>query len=273
MDAMGGESMYELRFRKEAQFLRDGHGIGMDDLTAVELAALVHAVERVCSPFSDVNAELAERPVPVCRGVWFWRPTAGAQMWLDEYAARWWPKGTLRWKWAQVYALKNARDAEAFAPLTKRWRAERAIVMCALRLPVHGAELQDALNRAYGVMPHDAPRGRRTRAERMKAEAQTDFASIVARLEVESGIPRDTWLWGRSLAYALDAYVQMHQFAAAFSMSGGERTRMRDELDDALRNLAAVKDGIVRGVRERRLAAGRAEAHGNAPSGAPKDIA
>lgn len=103
MDAMGGESMYELRFRKEAQSLRDGHGIGMDDLTAGELAALVHAVERVCSPFTDVNAELAERPVFVCRGVWFWRPTAGAQMWLDEYAAKWWPRGTLRWKWAQVY--------------------------------------------------------------------------------------------------------------------------------------------------------------------------
>ncbi len=265
--------MFELRFQKEAQSLRERHGVGVGDLTAGELAALVHAVERVCSPFTDVNAELAERPVFVCRGVWFWRPTAGAQMWLDEYAARWWPRGTLRWKWAQAYALKNARDAEAFAPLTTRWRAEKAIVRCALRLPVHGAELQDALNRAYGVMPHDAPRRRRSRAERMKAEAQTDFASIVARLEVESGIPRDTWLWGRSLTYTLNAYVQMHQFAAAFSMSGGERSRMRDELDDALRNLASVKDGIVRGVRDRRLAAERAAAGGNGPSGAPGEDA
>ena len=264
MDAMNGESIYELRFQKEAQSLRERHGIGVEDFTARELTAFVHAVERVCSPFTDVNAELVERPVFVCKGVWFWRPTAGAQIWLDEYAAKWWPKKSMRWKWAQVYALKNARDAEAFAPLTTRWAAEKAIVKCALRLPVHGAELQDAINRAYGVSAHDAPR-KKSRIERMKAEAQTDFASIVARLEVESGIPRSVWLWGRSLMYAMNAYVQMHEFAAAFSMSGNERSRMLDELDDALRNLAAVKAAIVRGVQDRRLAAERAETHGNGP--------
>lgn len=268
-----GESTYELRFQKEAQSLRERHGVGVADMTARELAAFVHAVERVCSPFTDVNAELVERPVFVCRGVWFWRPTAGAQIWLDEYAAKWWPKKSLRWKWAQVYALKNARDADAFAPLTTRWEAEKAIVKCALRLPVHGAELQDAINRAYGVMPHDAPRNRQSRAERMRAEAQTDFAAIVARLEVESGIPRSVWLWGRSIMYTMNAYVQMHEFAAAFAASGKERSRMIDELDDALRNLAAVKEAIVRGVQDRRLAAERAEAHVDGPSDAPKEDA
>ncbi len=159
---MEGESLYELRFQKEAQSLRERHGIGVGDLTARELAALVHAVERVCSPYSDVNAELAERPVFVCKGVWFWRPTAGAQIWLEEYAAKWWPKKSMRWKWAQVYALKNARNAEAFSCLTTRLAAEAAIVACALALPVHGAELQDAINRAYGILPHDAPRKERS---------------------------------------------------------------------------------------------------------------
>ena len=258
MDGTEGESIFELRFQKEAQSLRERHGIGVADLTARELAALVHAVERVCSPFTDVNAELVERPVFVCKGVWFWRPTAGAQIWLDEFAAKWWPKNTLRFKWAQVYALKNARDPEAFAPLTTKWAAEAAIVACALRLPVHGAELQDAINRAYGIMPHDAPRKRRSRIERMKAEAQTDFATIVARLEVESGIPRDVWLWERSIVYAMTAYVTMHEFASAFSAGGRvQRARMMDELDDALRNLARVKELIVGGVAERRAKAER----------------
>ena len=270
---MDGENIYELRFQKEAQSLRERHGIGMDDLTAGELAALVHAVERVCSPYTDMNVELVERPVFVCKGVWFWRPTAGAQIWLDEYAAKWWPKKSRRWKWAQVYALKNARDAEAFAPLVTRWEAEKAIVACALRLPVHGAELQDAINRAYGIMPHDAPRKARSRVERMRAEAETDFAAIVARLEVESGIPRSIWLWERSIVYAMNAYCQMHEFAAAFSMSGKDRSRMVDELDDAMRNLAAVKAAIVRGVQDRRLAAERAAKPENSPTGAPKENA
>ena len=274
MDGTDGMSMYALRFQKEAQSLRERHGIGVEDMTAGELAALVHAVERVCSPFSDVNAELVERPVFVCRGVWFWRPTAGAQIWLDEYAAKWWPKDSLRWKWAQVYALVNARDAEAFAPLTTRWEAEKAIVKCALRLPVHGAELQDAIGRAYGILPHDAPKGRQSARERMRAEAQTDFATVVARLEVESGLSRDAWLWGRSLVYAMNAYIQMHEFASAFSAGGAaQKARMMDELDDALRNLARVKTLIVNGVQDRRLAAKRAEAHAEPPPDAPKEDA
>ena len=270
---MDGESIYELRFQKEAQSLRERYGVSMDDLTARELAALVHAVERVCSPYTDINAELVERPVFVCKGVWFWRPTAGAQIWLEEYAAKWWPKKSMRWKWAQVYALKNARDADAFAGLTTRLAAEAAIVACALRLPVHGAELQDAINRAYGVMPHDAPRKARSRVERLKAESQTDFASIVARLEVESGIPRYVWLWERSIVYAMNAYCQMHEFAAAFASSRRDRARMVDELDDAMRNLAAVKAAIIRGVGERREAAARAEESADGHEGATEERA
>lgn len=248
-------NLFDTRFAQEADFLRR-RGISLSDLSAGEVAAFVHAVERVCSPYTDVNAELVERPVAVCEGVWFWPPTAGAQIWLDEYAAQWWPKGSMRWKWAVVYALRNARDKDAFAPLTTRRRAEAAIVKCALALPVHGAELQAAVDAAYGVARHDAPRPRKTRAERLREQAQTDFASIVARLEVESGIARDAWLWGRSLVYTMTAYAEMHEFAAAFSAGGGKgRSRMMDEMDDALRNLARVKEAIVRRVEGGRATA------------------
>ncbi len=268
-------NLFETRFAQEADFLCR-RGISLADLSAGEVAALVHAVERVCSPYADANAELVERPVAVCKGVWLWPPTAGAQIWLDEYAARWWPKGTMRWKWATVYALKNARDKDAFAPLTTRLRAEAAIVMCALSLPVHGAELQAAIDRAYGSSPHDAPAPRPTRSERLRRQAQTDFASLVARLEVESGITRDAWLWGRSLVYTMTAYAAMHEFAAAFAAGGGRgRSRMMDELDDALRNLARVKEAIVRGVEDRRAraAAGIAQDAQGSPSGVQKATA
>ena len=272
MDGIDGKSIYELRFQKEAQSLRERYGIGLDDLTAWEVAALVHAVERVCSPFSDVNVELVERPVFVCKGVWLWPPTAGAQIWLDEYAARWWGEKSMRYKWAQVYALRNARDPEAFVHLTTKWEAEKAIVKCALCLPVHGRELQRALNRAYGIDPHDAPKGERSRAEKMREMAQTDFASLVARLEVQSGIPRSTWLWGRSLMYVATAYAQLHEFAAAFSAGGDGKRRMVDELDDALKNLARVKSIIVGRLGDMRKREG-AERRENGPSGAPKEDA
>ena len=272
MDVTNGESIFELRFQKEAQSLRERYGIGLDDLTAGEVAAFVHAVEKVCSPFSDVNAELAERPVFVCKGVWLWPPTAGAQIWLDEYAAKWWGEKSMRYKWAQVYALRNARNPEAFVHLTTKWEAEKAIVKCALCLPVHGRELQRALNRAYGIDPHDAPPAERSRAEKLREQAQTDFASLVARLEVQSGIPRSVWLWGRSLMYVATAYAQLHEFAAAFSAGGDSKRRMVDELDGALRNLARVKSLIVGRLGDMRKREG-AETHGNGPSDAPKEDA
>lgn len=261
-----GGNILELRLDKERQDLRERHGIALDDMTAGEIAALVHAVQRVCSPFTDVNAELVERPVPVCRGVWFWRITAGAQIWLDEYAAKWWAKDSLRFRWAQVYALMNARDAGAFAPLTTRPRAEAAIVACALRLPVSGRELQDAIERAYGVDPADAPKPPKSWQARIEAEAQADFAAIVARLEVQSGIPRTAWLWDRSLVYAMKAYVEMHEFAAAFAAGEGQRRRMVDEMDEALSNLARTKAAIVARVENERAKA-KAEADADAGKG------
>lgn len=268
MECADRDNAYELRLAKEVDELRRRLGIGLDDLTAAELSAFVHAIDRVCSPFSEVNAEIVERPVYVCKGVWFWRPTAGAQIWLDEYAAKWWRKGSLRYRWAQVYALKNARDPDAFAGLTTRWKAERAIVACALRLPVHGAELADALARAYGASAAGVPRRAKSRADKIREQAQTDFASLVARLEVESGIPRKAWLWDRSLVYTANAYCEMHEFADAFSMGGG-KSRMLDELDEAIRDLAAIKAAIARRIEARN--AERAETASERPAGAQED--
>ena len=94
-----------------------------------------------------------------------------------------------------------------------------------------------------------------------REQAQTDFASLVARLEVQSGIPRKVWLWDRSLMYTMTAYATMHEFAAAFSAGGGSSRRMIDELDDALRNLARTKAMIVLRVRESRE---RKDAEGDA---------
>ena len=247
----------QMHFEKALRQLRE-RGVEVGDLTPGEVFALCEACRRCASPFSDVDAELAERPVFVCRGVWLWPLTAGAQVWLSEYAAKWWRRESLRWRWAQVYALRHARERDAFVGLTDRWRAEAAVLRCALTLPVHGEELTAAMARAYGIDPHALRSGRASRPRRAAARrdasphpapgARHDFASLVARLEVESGIPRETWLWGRSLGYMLKAYYELHAFAAAYARDGQARERMRDELDEAMGELAKVRAAIVRRV-------------------------
>ena len=239
----------EMHFAKALAAL-EAAGVSRDALKPGELYALAHAAERCANPFSNVNAELAERPIRVCNGVWMWPPTAGAMIWLEECAAKWWARGSLRFHWAQAYALLHAREPEAFAGLTERDAAWRAVWRAALRLAVHGRELAAAMGRAYGeevvsgqssAVSTDGPTTNDKRS-------MTNFAQIVARLEVQSGIPRSVWLWERSLLYVYTAYAEMRRFAAACAGKGGEG-RMLDELDEALTNFAKVKAAIVRRVK------------------------
>ena len=243
----------EMHFAKALAAL-EAAGVSRDALKPVELYALAHAAARCANPFSEVNAELADRPVAVCKGVWLWPPTVGAMIWLEEYAAKWWPRDSLRFNWAHVYALVHAREPEAFDSLTDRWAARRAVARCALRLAVNGRELAAAIRKAYGEVDDSLELGAKSsklkaQSSNTNAQCATEFAQIVARLEVQSGIPRSAWLWERSLMYVYTAYSEMRSFAAACAGEGGTGN-MTDELDEALTNLAKVKAGIVRRVRE-----------------------
>ena len=240
----------EMHFAKALTAL-EAAGVPRDALKPGELYSLAHAAARCANPFSEVNAELAERPVAVCKGVWLWPPTVGAMIWLTECAAKWWKEGTLRFHWAHVYALVHAREPEAFARLTDRWTAWLAVMGCALRLAVHGRELAAAIRKAYGEesTPDGAGESTRHGGRESGGSHATEFAQIVARLEVQSGIPRSAWLWERSLMYVYTAYSEMRSFAAACAGKGGAG-RMTDELDEALTNLSKVKAAIVRRVRE-----------------------
>ena len=219
--------------------LKEQCGATVADLTVDEIEALVFACHRVDSPYSEINAELMERPIYVCKGVYMWPVTAGAQVWLNEYAESWWGKGSMMYRWAQAYALVNARNPDAFAPLTTKWKARRAILKTVLRFACHQGELSMAVNRAYGINPYDAP----IKASPAQAKAETDYAALVARLEVQSGIPAKAWLWGRSIASMMKSYTEMSELAvAAFKDKDDGEPHM--ELDEAVENLARVCAGI-----------------------------
>lgn len=235
-----------LRLQSVLQDFKD-KGITAADMTADELEALVHAVERVNSPYSDINADLCEQPVKVCRGVYLWPLTAGALMWLEEYAAAWWGKGSAMFRWAQTYALANARDPDAFVGLTDKWSARKAIVRTALRFACHRSELAVAKNLCYGVHRFDVEDPRPPSAP---DEQATDLAHFAAMLEVESGIPAKSWLFGRSFATMVKTYRRMTKLRSAFGADAAEK--MTFELNDALTNLARVRSMIIERVTAQR---------------------
>ena len=230
------------------QDLKDQCGATAADLTADEIEALVFACARVDNPFSELNAELMERPIRVCKGVYLWPVTAGAQVWLMEYASAWWGEKSAMYRWAQAFALLNARNPDAFVNLTTKAKARVAILKTALRFACHMGELGEAVNRAYGIHPHDVP-DKSKKSDPLREKAKADFGGIVARLEVASGIPAKTWLWGRSVASMMKSYIELNELAVA-AFKGDEETPQR-ELDEAVENLARVCAAIGERLKAR----------------------
>ena len=232
-----------IRFQTELQKLKAA-GIELADLEPVEIEALVRACDRCDNPFSAANAEAAGFPVRVADGVTLWRLTAGACIWLDEYARRWWGEDSEHYKWAVFFALRHARERETFHRLTDEGDAYRAIREDILTLTCTEAEIMAALCE-YGDQDDD---GR----ERPATMQQADWRTLVQRLEVGTGVDADTWMWERAARYIAEAGKRLGEFAAA--QGGDKAKRAFDELDRAVRGLARVTAGIRARIKALRTA-------------------
>lgn len=224
--------------------LKTQRGISIADFTADELAEFVHAAERCENPFQDVNADAVGLPVKVCEGVYFWRLTVGASVWLDTYAEKWWKPTSERYRIALVYALINARNKSAFIDLDTEKKAANAIRKTMGAVMATSEEINLALDIVLGLKVD-----KRERKSEMAAAAK-DWAAMIRRLETQSSIKADEWLWSRSADYALKAYLDLHAFADAYS--GGKPTPMRDELDQAQEALNRIAVAVMRRVQAER---------------------
>lgn len=221
-------------------------GITVADLTSDEIEELVRACDRCANPYSDVNADLAGRPIRVTDKVAFWKPTIGACVWLDEYARMWWDERPTAYKWALVYALIHGRDPEAFVDLTDEKTAYERIRKTAMTLCVSKAEIDHGLDVALDIHRKEFD-GRSP-----NVGSSADWSHLVRRLETQTGIPASEWLWNRSADYAVRAYHDLRYFAK--TVGGSKCQRMKDELDYALKKLAKVRKGIVYRVKAERKA-------------------
>lgn len=236
--------MKHLVLAQALERLKTQRGISIADFTADELAEFVAAADRVANPFADVNADAVGLPVKVCEGVYFWRLTVGASVWLDTYAEKWWPTTSERYRLALVYALVHAREKEAFLELDTEKKAAKAIRATMAKIMATPKEIYLALDIVLGL---------KVDAREKKSEiaaAAKDWAAMIRRLETQSGIKADEWLWGKSANYAIKAYLDLHTFARAYS--GCKPERMRDELDAAQEALNRIAVKVMRRVKAER---------------------
>lgn len=219
-------------------------GITPNDLTPDELEALVHAVDRVRNPFTEVNLDALGLPLYDHNGIRLWPLTIGACVWLEEFARKWWGDRPKAYFWAVVYCLMHGREPDAFAAMRVETEAFHRIKEDALKLAVCEVEITEAVDTALNFKR--PPRKKTT----PKDETGIDWASIIETLEGQSGIPAEKWIWQRSADYVVRAYHELSQFA---SRTGGQKaTRMKDELDYALNQLAEVRSSILMRIEAER---------------------
>ena len=229
-------------FEKEITNLKQV-GVEITDLSGAEIVALVKAVEKLRNPFSGVNLDVVGAPITV-GGVTLWKLTVGATVWLAEFARNWWLyRGKEKaYFWALVYACVNARRKGAFITLTDEKTAHEEITKMALKMAVYEDELAKAVNDCLEVREATAPKLNKGKEPEDKPEIQTDWASIIARLEGQTGIPADEWCWNRSADYALRVHEDLQRFAKA--AAGEKVAEMRDEADMATSALARLRAQI-----------------------------
>ena len=127
----------------------------------------------------------------------------------------------------------------------------------ALRLVAHEDEIVVAVDLALHLSDRE-PSAQKAQT----LQIENDWQSVVARLESQSGIPAEKWIWERSLDYTRKAYRDLTRFAAA--CGGKKAERMKDELDYAMNALARLRAEIVGRVtalreKERKEASGDGE--------------
>ena len=230
----------QMHFAKALQLLRK-QGVEQGNLTPEELYSLAEAARRCADPFRDINADAAGFPVRVCEGVWFWRLTIGAGVWLDEMEELLGGGTSPKYRLAMIYALVHSREPEAFKGLGTERAVMRAVRATMRTIHATPAEVDRAMDAALGLRADEEPR-------RAAQSAAADWASLCVRLETQTGIPAVEWMWSRSGSYAIMAYNDLHAFARAYG-SGGRGERMLDELDDAMTALKRIEARISRRVR------------------------
>ena len=230
----------QMHFAKALQQLRK-QGVELADVTPAELYGLAEAARRCADPFREVNADAAGFPVRVCEGVWFWKLTIGASVWLDEVSAMLGGGRDPRYRLAMIYALVHSREPEAFAGLDTERKVMSAVRATMRNIHATPEEVNLALDEVLGLKPRAARR-------RSEDGAAADWAALCARLETQTGIPADEWMWKRSGAYAILAYNDLHEFARAYS--GGRGGHMTDELDEAMTALRSLTAQIVKKAKE-----------------------
>ncbi len=210
-------------------------GITPDTADILRLHA---ACENVLHPDPRQRLDLIGVPCPVAStAVYLWPLSVGAAIWLETYAEVWWKASDTWMFWAIAFALAHSRE-NVFTTLTDKEEAYERVHAWALGVTCSRAELEAAVDWVLGRS--DAPPPSK---KQQGVEIRDAWVKIIGAIEVQSGIPAETWLWKKSARAVFSAYRHCLEIRAG--IFGGVSKAPDDDLNAALGALARTKKAIV----------------------------
>jgi hypothetical protein len=141
--------------------------------------------------------------------------------------------------WALAFACANGRTPGAFAGLLTQDAAFDAVKAFGIILACQRAEVEACVDFVLGKPSEKVPSSKDT----ARKLAQADWSRMIQFVEMQSGIPADVWLWGKSANYTLQSYTRQHETLIA--LAGGKADKAPiDALNNALTELAKIKKAI-----------------------------
>lgn len=164
--------------------------------------------------------------------------TVQARLWLDEYASKWWDGHRIMDVLSTAWALAHGHAAGAFDTMTNKLRARLVISVWAGRLPYSFAQINEALNRYFGV---DSLVQVESPLEKVNADPM-EWGEVLARAAVVAHkSPSELMLWRER---------ELLDVLRAARKSETDQGECDSDKIRALESLRLAKQEIIKAFRE-----------------------
>jgi hypothetical protein len=125
--------------------------------------------------------------------------TVQARIWLDEYAAKWWPNDPMMSVLSEAWAMAHAKDSDLIASMTSKGRARLAIAIWGGRLPYTLEQIDEAILRHTST---DEYVNAESAIEPKPAEPR-QWGEVLARLSAKLKVsPQELLTWTEDQVYS-----------------------------------------------------------------------
>lgn len=181
----------------------------------------------------------------------FFRPSTGAQLWLEYCPQRWWSQEDVIQDIAVLYAMERGRDEATVAPLFNVEEAERTLHTYAKKLGrrtrLSHAAIMEAVNRYLADDESRSLTAHLTRRPERADSKPLDVWDFLAVMSEITGQPPSHWFWKESANTLMKVYEKwLH---AEFDKARDPKSGAMDGNDPRTRAFWQFREAVIAFVK------------------------